>query len=595
MAIQTSSTSFSNIVLENRFEPNYWIKAQKILNVLNRYRHENLLMFCQNIKKGIFDLKAERYQTEGVPFLRISNLKYFELGEADLVYISSFDNNVNSKTILKHKDIAMSKIGSLGQLYRVGKKHPMVNISQNLIGIIFKQDAPQNYIFSVLLSKFALYQLHKNKKQQLQDKLNLDDVKYLQIPLLPESVINQIDCSVTKIEELTEAASEKIVLAQSLFYKSLSIDFSAIVKEKYFSARLSDFVDEDLWTPKYSYPLFVNSQNAIASKHETLRLGDIVEKITKGDEVGSDAYIGYLDKRETDVPFIRTTDLVNYETDLYPDFFIPQEIYKELNQDLKAGDILFTKDGKIGVCAMITSSDKVIVSSGIARLRLNSKWRDLGLTQEYLFVCLMCKEIAQYQAKQRTVVASTIPHLREERLSEFQIPKLPQSVIDEITALVKQAFEIKAEKKRLLAEVRKEMDDYFDLSNEENHYAMKGLDKDQDSDCQSCGSNCGGKLIDRAEWTFENGVHEFSFMKDCICDKCGRKFKLYYPDGIRICKKCGQTFTLCPNCDSGYHDFTANTGECMPMRGGRLATFQDVVEEELSRQMEELGKESERN
>ena len=94
---------------------------------------------------------------------------------------------------------------------------------------------------------------------------------------------------------------------------------------------------------------------------------------------------------------------------------------------------------------------------------------------------------------------------------------------------------------------------------------------------------CGGKLIDRTQWTFENGVHEFSFMKECTCDKCGRKFKLYYPAGIRICKKCGQTFTLCPNCDSGYHDFYAHADSAMPMKDGHLPTFQDVLEDDIRR------------
>ena len=73
------------------------------------------------------------------------------------------------------------------------------------------------------------------------------------------------------------------------------------------------------------------------------------------------------------------------------------------------------------------------------------------------------KETGLYPAIRRTVVASTIPHLREERLKEFEIPILDKTSMDEITKLVKEAFELKDEKKKLIKEVREEIDSYFDI------------------------------------------------------------------------------------------------------------------------------------
>ena len=58
-------------------------------------------------------------------------------------------------------------------------------------------------------------------------------------------------------------------------------------------------------------------------------------------------------------------------------------------------------------------------------------------------------------------IASTIPYLREERLKEIEIPILDKISIDEITKLVKEAFELKDEKKKLIQEVREEIDSYF--------------------------------------------------------------------------------------------------------------------------------------
>lgn len=189
----------------------------------------------------------------------------------------------------------------------------------------------------------------------------------------------------------------------------------------------------------------------------------VVYCLRKFRTVGSDTYIGYLDKKKSDVPFVRTSDIVNYEIDQYPDFYIPKEIYEELGQGFQKGDVLFTKDGKIGMVGMITEYDTAIISSGFAGLRLNKKAKNYGITPEYLFIELSIKEIGIYASKRRTVVASTIPHLREERLKEIEIPILNKETISEITDLVKRAFQLKDEKKRLIAEVRETMDGYFEI------------------------------------------------------------------------------------------------------------------------------------
>jgi len=460
--LKTVTVNIDRVKQSDRFEPDFWVIGDFIDNVLSHHKHKKIAEYSKFIKKGIFDLKAERYQAEGIPFLRISNLKYFELGTEDLVYISEEDNKTNSKTILRHGDIAFSKIGTLGKILRIGKRFPEVNISQNLIGAGFKKETNKNYIFAYLLSKLALLQIKKNKKKQLQDKLNLDDIRDIEVVELPEEKIKKISGLVEKAEEKAEKSLSILEQAQTIFYQKISIDFSKIQKEKTFSVNLSDFAKNDLWTPAFSYPLYVNTLKAIQKKWQTVPLGEIATA-KKGDEVGSDNYNKYLDKKDSDIPFIRTSDLVNYEVDQFPDFYIPEEIYQELNQDIKDGDILFTKDGKVGMSAMITKNDKAIIASGMVRLRLKSEAKKYNLTSEYLFIVLSLKETGLYPAIRRTVVASTIPHLREERLKEFEIPVLDKNSIDEITKLVKEAFELKDEKKKLIREVREEIDGYFDI------------------------------------------------------------------------------------------------------------------------------------
>ena len=143
--------------------------------------------------------------------------------------------------------------------------------------------------------------------------------------------------------------------------------------------------------PAFSYPLYVNTLKEIKKHWQTVPLGEI-STVKKGDEVGSDNYNKYLDKKDSDIPFIRTSDIVNYEVDQFSDFYIPEEIHKELKQDINSNDILFTKDGKIGMSAIITKNDKAIIASGIARLRLKSEAQKFNITPEYLFIVLSIKD-----------------------------------------------------------------------------------------------------------------------------------------------------------------------------------------------------------
>lgn len=460
--MKTASVSVSDIKCQDRYEPEYWIISDRLHALFEQHQWHVLDEDARFVRKGIFDLKAERYQNFGIPFLRISNLKYFELDKSGMVFISEEDNAANKKTMLVEGDIAFSKIGTLGKILRVSDEYKCVNLSQNLIGVGLKKEIDKNYIFAFLLSRCALMQINKNRKKQLQDKLNLNDVKDIRIIDVSPEDKSKVSDLVGEAVNITSEINQLIKEARTIFYSRIKVDFDSVHSEKFFSVRKSDFVGADLWTPEFSSPLHVGTNKLIRGNWEVVSIGEITELI-KGDEVGSENYVSYLEKKDTDVPFIRTSDIVNYETDQYPDYFVPGEIYRELAQDIKVGDILFSKDGKIGQVGMITQADRAIIASGFCALRLNKKAEKYGLTQEYLFTVLSIREIGIYESKRRTVVASTIPHLREERVKEMEIPVLDKAAIDEITTLVREAFRLKAERKELIAQVRKTIDSYFDI------------------------------------------------------------------------------------------------------------------------------------
>ena len=466
MANKVTSVLNNEVWETNRFEPRYFYNRNMLTGAFKRFGYSVITEISKSPMNGS---TPEHYDTKknesDAFFIKSADVKRYNLNKTTISYVSS---EVHKKRKSKHvfpQDVLISNTGKyLGFSCVVPSNISESTTNQNIstLRILDGNRFSPEFIAAYLNSYFGQREIESLLTLTGQKYLNSSNFKKLRVPNVDDERVKVITLLMKSIVTKETEAVYKIEKAQQLFYTRIGIDFKSITKENVFSASKNDFADADLWRPKYSYPLYVNTLKAIQSKWQTVSIGEIAY-LKKGDEVGSDTYIGYLDKRKTDVSFVRTSDIVNYEIDQYPDFFIPKEIYDELGQGFQSGDVLFTKDGKIGMVGMITEYDKAIISSGFAGLRLNKKAKEYGITPEYLFLSLSIKEIGIYASKRRTVVASTIPHLREERLKEIEIPILDETTISEITDLVKQAFKLKDEKKRLIAEVRETMDSYFEL------------------------------------------------------------------------------------------------------------------------------------
>lgn len=465
MANKITSVSISEVWETNRFEPRYFYNRKMLTETFEQFGFSLITSISKPPMSGStpehFD---ERKNESDAFFVKSADIKRYNLNKTTISYVSSEIHNKRKTKFVYPQDVLVSNTGKyLGFACLVPSIIPESTTNQNIstLRIIDDSKFSPEFIAVYLNSYFGQREIESLLTLTGQKYLNSSNFKKLRVPNIDHDKVDTITLLMKSIVAKETEAVKKIEDAQRLFYLRIGIDFKTITKGKTFAVSKSDFSNADLWTPMYSYPLYVNTLKAIQSKWQTVTVGEIAT-LKKGDEVGSDTYIGYLDKRKTDIPFVRTSDIVNYEIDQYPDFFVPKEIYEELGQDIITGDILFTNDGKIGQVGIVTEYDKFILQSHIKRIRLNNSAKRLGLSPEYVFLVLTIKEIGIYQAKRYTVIQSTIPTMAN-NLVKVEIPILDESTIAEITDLVKQAFKLKDEKKRLIAEVRETMDGYFGM------------------------------------------------------------------------------------------------------------------------------------
>ena len=141
----------------------------------------------------------------------------------------------------------------------------------------------------------------------------------------------------------------------------------------------SKSIHERVYIPKYYNPEVQSDLKKLEKTHHLFKIQDLIneEKIelSTGHEIGKMAY------GTGDIPFVRTSDIINWETKSSPKQGVSEEIYSKYAevQDVKIGDILLVRDGTylIGTNCIITELDeKILYQSHILKIRVNSKFLD---------------------------------------------------------------------------------------------------------------------------------------------------------------------------------------------------------------------------
>ena len=218
-----------------------------------------------------------------------------------------------------------------------------------------------------------------------------------------------------------------------------------------FAIKQSQIVDS-IYLPIYYNPEIRKNLSSLKDKYELVSVAELEERglvaLSTGDEVGKLAY------GTGNVPFIRTSDIANWEIKLDPKQGLSEEIYESLKakQDVRAYDILMVKEGTylVGTCAMITEAEtKIVYQSHLWKIRS----LDHDKLNPYLLLALLSSPIvkSQIRAKQFTQdIIDTIGRRVYELVLPFPKDKEQEA---EIIRKVQEVFAKRTEAKNLMRNV----------------------------------------------------------------------------------------------------------------------------------------------
>jgi type I restriction enzyme M protein len=129
----------------------------------------------------------------------------------------------------------------------------------------------------------------------------------------------------------------------------------------------------NILVPRYHDPEVTRLLDTLKPTHELVSIQSLIESGVLELRTGHE--IGRLSYGSGTIPFVRTSDISNWEIKLDPKHGVSEEIYASLasKQDVREGDILMVRDGTylIGTCAYVTKYDqKIVYQSHILKLRV---------------------------------------------------------------------------------------------------------------------------------------------------------------------------------------------------------------------------------
>jgi type I restriction enzyme S subunit len=373
-------------------------------------------------------LFRKRYEG-GVPYVKTSAILRDFINLNDLHFIQqAFHQTEIARSITKPYDVVYSMTGKfMGKAALCPPQIRELNMTQN--SVVLRCRTPEEAAFVCVYLNSAINQAQVRGTYSItkQKYLNQDSIRQLKIIGYSKGFEKDARSYVENLKTFYDAVIS-IQKTISKFDQYVSMSERRFDSSVDFTIKLGDLKTR-IFTPTHYRKDFIEATSRFAEDRQAQKLSEVPRR--KGDEIGSANYLF------EGVPFIKTSDYVNFGVDYQPDYYCSPAVYEEAGQNLQKGDVLFTKDGKVGQTALLEEDARVVYSSGSVRLRPSSS--DDG----YWLFLLLSSVYGRIFYEMWTIIASTMSHLQKDFFEDFRIPQVDSQTKSALVEELKAAFKTK--------------------------------------------------------------------------------------------------------------------------------------------------------
>ena len=353
-----------------------------------------------DVASGVYAKEYTAAEALGaVPYLRVNNVREYipNLTARDLKHVVPHES-WGSRVCISAGDVVISRTGTLGRAFLA---------THEIDGAVMSQHVTRLRMHDSGNDKALLIAAYLNSEEGKAQILSVASGS-TRLELTHENILEtRIPRRILEIKGVALRLGDiQAMLRTSLAgYVNASQGCSKLVPpasnpESFFSARFDGPSFKRTLAPRFHEPNRAAIEEALQDRYECLPLGEIA-LVKRG--AGSRA----VEYEGRGVPYIRTSSVVNYGIELFPEHYGAESTYHAHSQGVGPGDILLTMEGKIGLVALLGQDERCIIKNHIEFIRLH---KSSPVPPEFVYA-LLSSYIGQTQIARRVVVQATIPGL----------------------------------------------------------------------------------------------------------------------------------------------------------------------------------------
>jgi type I restriction enzyme M protein len=204
-----------------RWDVEYWKSAYRGVEKAIGDGKYQTIVFDRLIEKIVNGLDYRNFSETGTGYLRVGNIKPFEVDQTDIKYVPIELSEVDKDILLETNDILLTRKGTFGVATIVSGEVRQNIISSEIFRLVLRKDIEMNvyYVISVLNSIIGKNQFSRKSIGAIMGSLSQKAVRSLLIPFPPkpiqDKIANEVRSRIEKAKELKDVARKVLENAQS--------------------------------------------------------------------------------------------------------------------------------------------------------------------------------------------------------------------------------------------------------------------------------------------------------------------------------------------------------------------------------------------
>lgn len=441
---QTQNVSSDNKIflinrseIEGRMDPHYY--KPEFINLNRKIRDIPNKQLGELINFSSETWNQKDFFTDKFPYIEIGDI---DLKTGDIKNISMKKTNISdvpssAKMVVRENDIIISRTRpSRGAISLIDKRFDGF-IASTGFAVVRKIKVgylDRKYLFYALRFDSTLKQFERYSSGGNYPTITKEGLQKALIPLPPKEIQTRILPLMNRafaLQREKKAEAERLLGSiDGYVLEQLGIKLPEIKQEKIFTVNVEDIKRFDVEYNQFKFEFLNQLENPIM-------LNKFIVDYKKGIEVGSREYVS------EGIPFVRVSDIDDLNLKR-TDKKISESLFEELKENFspKKGELLYTKNGTIGLSYLVSKEENFIVSGAI--LRLICENIELAKFLKVIFSLKVYKEIVNKKSS-----GAVIKNLNVKEFLNIPIPVPDKAKRDKI---ISEVDEIKAKVQNLKKE-----------------------------------------------------------------------------------------------------------------------------------------------